>query len=53
MITIMRSLARTGLILTVFVLVAFPIGTLALTQILPGAIVDEDQQSLMELIGTF
>jgi len=53
MITIMRSLARTGLILTVFVLVAFPVGTLALTQVLPGAIVDEDQQRLMELIGTF
>jgi hypothetical protein len=49
----MRSLARTGLILTVFVLVAFPVGTLALTQVLPGAIVDEDQQRLMELIGTF
>ena len=53
MITIMRSLARTCLILTVLLPVALPVGALALTQILPEAVVDADQQSLMELIGTF
>ena len=48
-----RSLVRTGLILSVLPLVAFPAGALALTQILPEAVVEADQQSLMELIGTF
>ncbi len=37
MIAIVRSLARTGLILSVLLLVAFPAGALALTQILPEA----------------
>ena len=53
MLTIIRSLACIGLILNVALFVAFPAGTLALTQILPEAIVEADQQSLMELIGTF
>ena len=53
MIIIIKSLACIGLILNVLVLVAFPAGVLALTQILPEAAVEADQQSLMELIGTF
>jgi hypothetical protein len=53
MIAILRSLARTGLILSVLLLVAFPAGALALTQILPDATVEADQQSLMEIISTF
>lgn len=53
MITIVRPLAHVGLILTVLVLVSFPAGALALTQILPDATVEADEQSLMELIGTF
>ena len=52
-IIMMRSLTRSNLFLTVLLLVAFPAGALALTQILPEASVEADQQSLMELIGTF
>lgn len=53
MITIMRSLVGVGLILIVLLLASFPADALALTQILPEASVEADQQSLMELIGTF
>jgi len=53
MVTIIRPLTRNCLFLTVLLLVAFPVGSLALTQILPEAIVEADQQSLMELISTF
>jgi len=53
MIAIVCSLARTGFFLNVLLLVAFPAGALALTQIVPEATVEADQQSLMELIGTF
>ena len=53
MILSMRSLTRSNLFLTVLLLAAFPAEALALTQILPEAAVEADQQSLMELIGTF
>ncbi|MEY4704048.1 MAG: hypothetical protein RL042_244 [Nitrospirota bacterium] len=51
MTAMMRSLACSSLLLTV--LFSFPASTSALTQILPEATVEADQQSLMELIGTF
>lgn len=53
MITSIRSFTRNCLFLTILLPVAFPAGALALTQILPEATIDADQQSLMELIGTF
>lgn len=53
MFTIMRSLAGVSLILMVLSIVLCPASALALTQILPEATVEADQQSLMELIGTF
>jgi len=49
MITIVRSF----LILIALVVGSVSDRALALTQILPEAVVDADQQSLMELIGTF
>jgi ketosteroid isomerase-like protein len=51
--TIVRSIVCTSLILLVDTLVAFRPGALALTQILPEAVIEADQQSLAELIGTF
>lgn len=48
-----RSIGRTGLILAVLGLVSSPSVGLALTQILPEAVIEADQQSLAELIGTF
>lgn len=48
-----RSIGRIGLILAVLGLVASPSVGLALTQILPEAVIEADQQSLAELIGTF
>lgn len=48
---IVRSIARTGLI--VLGLVTAHSAALALTQILPEAVIEADQQSLAELIGTF
>lgn len=53
MIYMMRSLAHVGLVLTVLVPLVCPAGALALTQILPEATIEADQQHLMELIGTF
>jgi ketosteroid isomerase-like protein len=50
---IARSIVCTSLILIVDMLVAFRPGALALTQILPEAVIQADQQSLAELIGTF
>lgn len=51
--TSIRSIGSTGLILAVLGLVASPSVGLALTQILPEAVIEADQQSLAELIGTF
>jgi ketosteroid isomerase-like protein len=51
--TIVRSIARTGLIVIVLGFVASQSVALALTQILPEAVIEADQQSLAELIGTF
>jgi hypothetical protein len=48
-----RSITRTGLFVTVLGLVASHSVALALTEILPEAVVEADQQSLAELIGTF
>ena len=46
MVIIMRSLTRSNLFLIVLLLVAFPAGVLALTQILPEATVEtEDRKS--------
>lgn len=53
MITSIGSLTRSCLFLIVLLPVTFPAGVLAVTQILPEATVEADQQSLMELIGTF
>ena len=50
---IVRSIIRPSLILIGFVLVASPPVAQALTQILPEAVIEADQQSLAELIGTF
>jgi len=51
--TIVRSIAHSGLIL-IFLLFFVPCSVaLALTQILPDAVIEADQQSLAELIGTF
>jgi len=50
--TVVRSIARTGLILIVLLLVSHPVA-LALTQILPEAVIEADQQNFTELIGTF
>ena len=51
--TIVRTITRTGLILVALALVLSHPGALAFTQILPEAIIEADQQSLAELIGTF
>jgi hypothetical protein len=51
--TPVKSIARIGLIVIVLSLVAFPSVALALTQILPEAVIEADQESLTELIGTF
>lgn len=53
MITIIRPLMRCCLFLALLLPVMFPARGLALTQILPEATIEADQQSLMELIGTF
>lgn len=53
MSTVVTSITRTGLILLGLVLGASHPAALALTQILPEAVIEADQQSLAELIGTF
>jgi hypothetical protein len=53
MSTLAGFLARIGVRLGFLTLVAVPSPALALTQILPEAAVDADQQSVTELIGTF
>jgi hypothetical protein len=53
MITVAGSLARIGLIVGFLALVATPHAASALTQILPEAAIEADQQSITELIGTF
>ena len=51
--TILRVIARTGLILLILVFVVPLTGLLAMTQILPDATVEGDSQHITELIGTF
>lgn len=51
--TIFRSIAHTGLLLIFLLFIAPCSVALALTQILPEAVIEADQQSLAELIGTF
>ncbi len=53
MIAKARSVVRTGLIIAAAMTTTFPAISLALTQILPEAVIEADQQSVMELIGTF
>lgn len=48
-----KSLARFGVLSVFLALVAAPPSVLALTEILPDAVIDADQQSITELIGTF
>ncbi len=50
---IVRSITRTGLIVIVLGLIVPHSVALALTQILPEAVIEADQQSLAELISTF
>jgi len=51
--TIIKSIARAIVILIVSMPVASPSLALALTQILPEAVIEADQESITELIGTF
>jgi ketosteroid isomerase-like protein len=50
---IVTSVVRAVLILIVPALLTSPTVALALTQILPEAVIDADQESVTELIGTF
>jgi len=53
MYTIATTIVRTGLIIVGVVLSGLSSTALALTQILPEAAIEADQQSLAELTGTF
>ncbi len=54
MMTPIRSIATTGLFLSIFLITGLlPPDALALTQVLPEAVIEADQESLNELIGTF
>ncbi len=51
--TVAGPIARALMILIVPALAAAPPDASALTQILPDAVIEADQQSVMELVGTF
>ena len=51
--TVARSLVGVGVLLSWLLIVTNPPMALALTQILPEAVIEADQQSITELIGTF
>ena len=51
--TVAGSIAGVGMLLGMLILVVDPPVVLALTQILPEAVIEADQESVTELIGTF